>query len=410
MRHILTDPERMPCVRLLFLLKKPRLIASKLLLLPHRHQSKSMDHGAESSSVHHTANAGESLSELIHGVNLLMQQVRFCCAVSVPSPHRAQVCYMKQKIETIQPSISENLLPKGQSRLMKQKHQPIQQHISSRHAGDAPLASSGAARSQAADRAERPSKDATGNGAKQPRMEKKRPSVAFGCCLRAEPPITKAGAASKPSGSNSTPAPAALLLNDPDSISREEYAVLETQAAADSSLSSASFNTGTAAAAPSSGRESRCSAPSQALSEHLLHPVRADKVKSNQGQQWPRLERALQQYRRRACASDSRHKEQPHFSQQPRAAGDSAEQQLSHPHFDPVLGNSPCCIKESREIASAADRSHSLALLGFSGGRVRCVETRAPCALSLLMCFSAIQLQSPELLPPLRFVLHVLVL
>ena len=347
-----------------------------------------MDHGAESSSIHQTANAGESLSELIHGVNLLMQQVRVCCAVSVPSPRRGQVCYMKQKIENIQPSISENSHPKGQGRLLKQKHQPIQQQSSSRHAGEAPLASSGAARSQAADRGERPSKDATVNGAKKPRMEKKRPSVAFGCCLRAEPPIAKAGAASKPTGSNPAPAPAALLLNDPDSISREEYAVLETQAAAESSASSASFHTGTAAAAPSSGRELRCSAPSQALSEYLLHPIRADKVKSNQGQQWPRLERALQQYRRRACASDSRHKEQPHFTQQPGAAGDAAELQLSHPHFDPVLGNSPCCNKESREIASATDRSHSLALLGFSGGRIRCVETSSMRAVSAHVFFS----------------------
>jgi hypothetical protein len=346
-----------------------------------------MDHGAESLSIHQTANAGESLSELIHGVNLLMQQVRVCCAVSVPSPRRGQVCYMKQKIENIQPSRSENSHPKGQGRLLKQKHQPVQQQSSSRLAGEALLASSGAARSQATDRGERPSKDATMNGTKQPRMEKKRPSVAFGCCLRAEPPIAKAGAASKPTGPNPAPAPAALLLNDPDSISREEYAVLKTQAAADSSAISASFHTGSAAA-PSSGRELRCMSPSQALSEHLLHPIRADKVKSNQGQQWPRLERALQQYRRRACASDSRHKEQPHFTQQPGAAGDAAELQLSQSDFDPVLGNSPCCNKESRQIASATDRSHSLALLGFSGGRIRCVETGSMRAVSAHVFFS----------------------
>jgi hypothetical protein len=268
---------------------------------------------------------------------------------------------MQQKIAEIEPIPSAPMHSKQQVCLLKQKQSvlQLQQPTLSVHPCErfTPSCSRrqqlGAATAHFAEQAA--AQDTGANGLKQPKTEKRRSKVAFGCCLPPEPSTFKCSAVtSKGCTSNTARSFAAKEPHDLQqftatirrSMNSSDYFAV-TNAAADASFPAAS--------------KSGCSDDVQPLISHLSRP----KGRVQPAQQWPRLELALHKYRQRKLPLGSCHKEN-HDSN-----GGSNPAAVLQLLSDDML---PGWNRADAGGDSATGKSHSLALLGFSDSRTRRVS------------------------------------
>lgn len=291
--------------------------------------------------------AGESVHELVYGVNVLMQQVQYPRATAPPLTRIVQVRVMQQKIAQIEPT------SKPPARILKHKPPVLQDqqlHVSAVHA-----ACRQHPRAAAADCGEQRAA-AGAHSARQPRTEKRRPAVAFGSCLPPEPSVVKCTAVASKECTSST---ARAHATPPSAATAHLHLHRSTLP----SLPPVA----TSAAAPSFPQESAsgCDADVQPrTSPPAFADLSRPKARLQQGQQWPLLERALHKYRQRKLPLDSCHKENVVSKEGACAAGGSPLAQPPADHAQPPRN-------KAEAGADAATKSHSLALLGFSDSRTR---------------------------------------
>jgi len=303
---------------------------------------------------------GESLHELVYGVNVLMQQVRCPRAATPPLTRIVQVRVMQQKIAEIEPIRTDS---KPQARILKQKppvlqvqQLPVSVHPACRQHPHAATADSAEQRAP---------QGTVAKSSKQLKSEKRRPAVAFGSCLPPEPPVVKCTAvASKGCASNTARAHAA-----PSFAAAEQHDAVQFAATIHrSKISSQRPAVAISAAAPSFPEESAsgCDADvrlhtSPPAFAHLSRPKARllQGQQGQQGQQWPLLERALHKYRQRKSPLDSSHKENVPSKEGAGAAGEPPASHAQPPADD------------ANKADACTGKSHSLQLLGFSDSRTR---------------------------------------
>jgi hypothetical protein len=311
--------------------------------------------------------AGESLRELVYGVNVLMQQV--CCprAAAPPLTRIVQVRVMQQKIAQIEPTTGAHMDPKPQARILK--HKPPVLQVQQLPVSAVHPACHQHPRAATADSAEqRPPQGTGASSAKQLKTEKRRPAVAFGSCLPPEPSVVKCTAvASKGCTSNTARAlttPSFAAAAQPHDLAQFAATIHRSKVSSERPVVAIS------AAAPSFLEESAsgCDADVQL---HTSPPAFADlsrpKARVQQAQQWPLLERALHKYRQRKSPLDSCRKENVLSNEGAGAAGESPASHAQLPSHDAL----PPRNTAEAGVDAATGKSHSLALLGFSDSRIR---------------------------------------
>jgi hypothetical protein len=277
---------------------------------------------------------------------------------------------MQQKIAEIEPISSAPVHSKQQVCLkQKQSVLQLQQPTLSVHPCERSTPSSarrqqlGAATAHVTEQAV--PQDTGANSLKQPKTEKRRLRVAFGCCLPSEPSTVKCSAVTSKGCTSNTARSFAVA----DSAAKEPHDLQQFTATIRRSMNSSEHPAVTNAAAVASfpaASQPGCSDDVQPLMSHLSRP----KGRVQQAQQWPRLELALHKYRQRKLPLGSCHKENHDSNGGANPAAVLQLQLLS----DDML---PGWNRADAGGDSATGKSHSLALLGFSDSRtrqVRCIS------------------------------------
>jgi hypothetical protein len=192
--------------------------------------------------------------------------------------------------------------------------------------------------------------DATAITVKHTKVEKKRPQVAFGCCLPRDPSAIEPRAApSKLPRSNAAP-PAPPFSSEETckvmSVDATDHSCQPPALAQDADLS---------AAAPSKSMPEDTYTANDASVPVLASTALSLKPYLNQQHRWPHVEHALFKFRQRHQSS--------HAEQRESAAS----------HLHGLLPSRRAAVQQEAVAVSgaASDRAHSLTLLGFSDSRTR---------------------------------------